>query len=174
MRPVPLIDARRCTGCGLCVRVCPTRALVISGGIAVVADTHACAYVGDCERICPVEAIRRPFQIVFVPMEVNSMKPMFNADWREKVVFSPGGPQPQILAEDQKLKVIIGSLELGQKIPQHPEALAVYHFLEGTGWMTVDEERYAVGPGATVITPEGARRGVEAETRLVFLAARIA
>lgn len=174
MRPVPLIDTRRCTGCGLCVRACPTHAMAMRDGVAVVAAAHACTYVGHCEQICPVEAIRRPFQIVFVPEEETSMKPMFNADWREKVVFSPGGPQPQVLAEDQNLKVIIGSLELGQKIPQHPEALAVYQFLEGTGWMTVDDERYAVSPGATVITPAGAKRGVEAETRLVFLAVRIA
>jgi len=102
------------------------------------------------------------------------VKAMFYPDWQEKVVFSSGGPQPQILAENEKLKVIIGSLEVGQKIPTHPEALAVYHFLEGTGWMIVDDERYPVSPGATVITPEGAKRGVEAETRLVFLAVRIA
>lgn len=102
------------------------------------------------------------------------MKPTFYPDWHEKVVFSPGGPQPQILAEDEKLKLIMGCLEAGQKIPTHPEALAVYHFLEGTGWMIVDDERYPISPGATIITPEGAKRGVEAETRLVFLAVRIA
>ena len=94
-------------------------------------------------------------------------------NWREQVVFSPDGPQPQILVENEKLKVIVAGLEVGQRIPPHPEAQAVYHFLEGTGWMMVDGERYPVRAGATVITPEGAKRGVEAETRLVFLAVRI-
>lgn len=102
------------------------------------------------------------------------MKCIFYPNWQEKVVFSPGGPEPQILVENDKLKAIIAGLEAGQKIPPHPEALAVYHFLEGAGWMTVDDERYPVSSGATVITPEGAKRGLEAETRLVFLAARIA
>lgn len=98
------------------------------------------------------------------------MKPMLYPDWKEKVVFAADGPQPQILVQNEKLKVIIAGLEASQKIPPHPEALAVYHFLEGTGWMTVDDERYPVSSGATVITPEGAKRGVEAETKLVFLA----
>ncbi len=39
--------------------------------------------------------------------------------------------------------------------------------------MLVDGARVQVVAGSTVITPEGARRGVEAETRLAFLAARI-
>ena len=102
------------------------------------------------------------------------MEPTLYPDWHEQAVFSPSGPQPQILAENEKFKLIMGSLESNQMIPPHPEALAVYHFLEGSGWMTVDDERYPVRAGATVITPEGARRGVEAEIRLVFFAVRIA
>ena len=102
------------------------------------------------------------------------MQPTFYPDWREKTSFSPERPQPLIWEESEKLKLISGCLEAGQTIPTHPEALAVYHFLEGSGWMNVDEERYPVHPGATVVTPAGARRGVEAETRLVFLAVRIA
>jgi mannose-6-phosphate isomerase-like protein (cupin superfamily) len=50
----------------------------------------------------------------------------------------------------------------------------MYHFLAGTGWMTVDDQRLPVGPGATVVMPAGAHRGVEAETRLAFVAARVA
>lgn len=95
-------------------------------------------------------------------------------NWKEKVVFSTEGPAPQVLEETEKIKVIIAGLEAGQKIPEHPEALGVYHFLEGTGWMVVDGERFEVAPGATVITPDGASRGMEARTRLSFLATRVA
>jgi quercetin dioxygenase-like cupin family protein len=40
--------------------------------------------------------------------------------------------------------------------------------------MTVDDQRFAVQPGAIVITSAGAKRGVEATTRLAFLATRLA
>lgn len=171
---MPLIDANLCTGCGLCVRVCPNSVLTLKDGIAVVINPQACTYVGHCEQICPTQAISRPFQIVFASKKEDSVKSIAYPDWKEKVVFSPEGPQPQVLVENEKLRVIIAGLEVGQKIPPHPDALAVYHFLEGTGWMIVDDERYRVSPGATVITPEGAKRGVETETRLVFLATRVA
>jgi quercetin dioxygenase-like cupin family protein len=94
--------------------------------------------------------------------------------WREQVVYSAEGPQPQILMNDEKVKVIIAGLEPGQKIPEHAEAAAMYHFLEGNGWMLVDGEHLAVVPGSTVVMPEGTARGMEAETRLAFLATRIA
>ena len=95
-------------------------------------------------------------------------------DWRDKVVYSDEGPQPQILMVDDKVKIIVAGLEPGQKIPEHAEAAAMYHFLDGNGWMLVDGERLAVGPGATIVMPAGATRGMEAQTRLAFLAVRIA
>lgn len=63
-RPVPIIDAERCNGCGLCVRVCPTGTLALQRGRAIVAQPAACEYAGVCELICPVQAIQRPFLIV--------------------------------------------------------------------------------------------------------------
>lgn len=67
--PVPLIDANRCTGCGLCIRVCPTNVLTMRGDIAIVANPQACTYAGHCERICPAQAIHRPFQVIFIHRE---------------------------------------------------------------------------------------------------------
>lgn len=101
------------------------------------------------------------------------MKTTLYPDWKEKIVYSNDGPQPQMLMVNEKVKFILAGLEPGQQIPEHAEAEAIYHFLEGTGWMTVDGERMAVGSGATIVMPEGAVRGMEAETRLAFLAARI-
>lgn len=95
-------------------------------------------------------------------------------DWRAKVAYSPDGPQPQTLAEEGKFKVILAGLEAGQKIPLHPEGVGMYHFLEGSGWMLVDDRRFEIKPGATIITPGGASRGMEATTRLAFIAARMA
>lgn len=94
-------------------------------------------------------------------------------DWKEKVTFSAEFPAPQILEENDRLKVILAGLEAGQKIPEHPENLAMYEILEGKGWMLVDGERIEVSQGATIIIPQGAARGMEAETRLAFIAARV-
>ncbi|MCB9420093.1 MAG: cupin domain-containing protein [Ardenticatenaceae bacterium] len=93
--------------------------------------------------------------------------------WEEIIVYSDAGPQPQILLANEKIKFILAGLEPGQQIPEHAEAQAVYHFLAGRGWMTVDSERLAVSPGVTIVMPEGAVRGMQAETRLAFLATRI-
>ncbi len=45
----------------------------------------------------------------------------------------------------------------------------MYHFLEGTGLMTVGEETFAIKPGVTIIVPSGSVRGMNARTRVVFL-----
>jgi quercetin dioxygenase-like cupin family protein len=97
------------------------------------------------------------------------MNPIVISNWREKVVFSTEGPQPQSLVATSKLKSVLVGLEPGQNVPVHPAPAAVYHFLDGSGWMLVDGERLPVQAGATIVVPEGALRGVEADTRLSFL-----
>lgn len=95
-------------------------------------------------------------------------------NWREKVIYSTEGLQPQILLVNDKVKILLAGLEPGQKIPEHAENSAMYHILEGSGWIFVDGERWPVSPGATIVMPDGTVRGMEAETRLAFLAIRIA
>lgn len=62
---LPAIDSTKCTGCELCVKVCPTQALAMSGTIATVANPEACDYTGACQEICPTEAISLTYEIVF-------------------------------------------------------------------------------------------------------------
>lgn len=69
--PAPIIDPARCTGCGLCVQVCPTGALAMHGRTAVVARGDACDYTGHCARICPARAISLSFQIGFAAKEAS-------------------------------------------------------------------------------------------------------
>ncbi|NJN43839.1 MAG: hypothetical protein HC806_03255 [Anaerolineae bacterium] len=59
------------------------------------------------------------------------MKTILVPDWREKVSFSPEGPQPKPLIATDKLKSVIVGLQPGQKIPSHPAPTAVYHFWTG-------------------------------------------
>lgn len=94
-------------------------------------------------------------------------------DWKEKIVYAEDGPKPQVLVENEKIKVVVAGLEVGQKIPEHSESAAMYHILEGEGVMIVNGERLRISSGATIITPQGASRGMEAKTRLAFLAAKV-
>jgi len=101
-------------------------------------------------------------------------EPLYVEDWRDRVIYSEEGPKPAILFEDANVKVIVGGLMPGARIPEHPEALGMYHFLEGEGSMVVDGSEHAVSAGTTVVVPNGSSRGIEASTRLAFLATRIA
>lgn len=94
------------------------------------------------------------------------------ADWKERVVFTEAGPQPQILEENDLFKVILAGLKEGQSIPVHPELGSVYYILQGSGWMTVDGERFAIEEGSIITMGNGAKRGMEAITPLAFLAVR--
>jgi quercetin dioxygenase-like cupin family protein len=38
--------------------------------------------------------------------------------------------------------------------------------------MTVDDEAFAIKPGVTVVVPSGAKRGMNAKTRVVFLGSK--
>lgn len=61
---LPIIDEALCTGCGDCILICPTEALALVGGLAVITEPAACNYCAECETICPVDAIALPYQIV--------------------------------------------------------------------------------------------------------------
>ena len=54
------IDARACSGCGLCASLCPPGVLEIDGdrGAARIALRDACELCYRCESSCPVGAVR--------------------------------------------------------------------------------------------------------------------
>lgn len=60
---LPQIDAAICTGCGECIKRCPTGALGQVGGKAALVRPEACTYCTWCEDVCPVGAIALPFLI---------------------------------------------------------------------------------------------------------------
>lgn len=93
-------------------------------------------------------------------------------DLKDRAVFGAEGPNPQFLVDASAFKVLVVGLEAGQQVPLHPAELAMYYFLEGEGLMTVGNETYAVRPGTMLIAPDGAARGINAKTRLVFLGSK--
>ncbi len=92
-------------------------------------------------------------------------------NWKESATFDDHGPSPTTILETEHLKAVLVGLKAGQAIPIHPSPEAVYHFMQGTGTMTVDDEIFTIQPGITITTPARSRRGIEATTDIVFLGA---
>lgn len=97
---------------------------------------------------------------------------VYFADTRSRAVFSVDGPQPQFLIDTPRFKTLVVGLEAGAQIPVHPDEAAMYHFLEGSGLMTIGDEIFEIKPGVTVIAPAGVKRGINAKTRLIFLGSK--
>jgi nitroreductase/NAD-dependent dihydropyrimidine dehydrogenase PreA subunit len=57
--PVPRINLKKCTGCGLCTEVCPIFLLELRGRKAAVVEAagELCNNCGHCGAVCPVGAI---------------------------------------------------------------------------------------------------------------------
>ena len=59
-----IIDPELCTGCGVCVVMCPRQILEVDAdtGVCKVTDQSKCDLLGGCEFQCPTGAIsvRRP------------------------------------------------------------------------------------------------------------------
>lgn len=51
------LNRETCTGCGICVKVCPHGVLELSDRKAVLAVEERCIECGACGLNCPVEAI---------------------------------------------------------------------------------------------------------------------
>lgn len=93
-------------------------------------------------------------------------------DTQALAAFAADGPKPQFMVDLPGFKALVVGLEAGGQIPLHPGEPAIYHFLEGDGVMTVEDETFAIHPGVTIYAPSGARRGMNARTRLIFLGAK--
>ena len=51
------VDQRACRGCGLCVDLCPARAIHVRDDGYASIDSLQCTGCGACEMACPVGAI---------------------------------------------------------------------------------------------------------------------
>ena len=52
-----IIDQEKCTGCGLCVKVCPSETITMQDDKAVVTGDRS-QQCGHCVAVCPADAIR--------------------------------------------------------------------------------------------------------------------
>ena len=102
----------------------------------------------------------------------DTILPFYFLDTKAQAVFSPEGPKPQFLIDTPHFKTLVVGLEAGGQIPAHPGEMAMYHFLEGAGLMTVGDETFEIKPGVTVVVPSGVKRGMNAKTRIIFLGSK--
>jgi len=54
---IPTVDEDKCTGCGICIDICPVNAISLQeDGIAII-DKNTCTNCRICVEKCPVNAI---------------------------------------------------------------------------------------------------------------------
>lgn len=95
------IDKELCIGCTHCMKVCPTKALRVKDGVAILDDSR-CVDCGECYRNCPVNAIY---------IEQDDFDRIF--DYKHKVILLPSVFLGQF-PENISIAEIHGSLmELG-------------------------------------------------------------
>jgi NAD-dependent dihydropyrimidine dehydrogenase PreA subunit len=51
------LDAEKCTGCGMCVDVCPHGVFALDGRKSRIVDRDGCMECGACARNCPADAL---------------------------------------------------------------------------------------------------------------------
>lgn len=51
------LNPERCTGCGMCLEVCPHAVLAKENGRVRISDRDSCMECGACARNCPAEAL---------------------------------------------------------------------------------------------------------------------
>ncbi len=90
--------------------------------------------------------------------------------YQDLVEFRPDRFNAIIVAEDERVRVVLVCLEPGQFVPAHkPESDLAVVVLDGHGTILAGQREEPVGPGTVAFVPAGEARGLRAETRLVAL-----
>ena len=55
--PTLELSAEKCSGCGMCLEVCPHEVIGLEAKKAVIRDLDACMECGACARNCPSGAL---------------------------------------------------------------------------------------------------------------------
>jgi MinD superfamily P-loop ATPase len=54
---LPTVDERKCTGCGICPEVCPTKCLAMDPHLPWLPRPAECVACGLCVEVCPAAAL---------------------------------------------------------------------------------------------------------------------
>ena len=61
---IPVVDTKKCTGCGRCVEVCGVKCLEIEGGMAVLGRPDECGSEEHCITQCRDDAIHMAWVVM--------------------------------------------------------------------------------------------------------------
>lgn len=67
------LDRDKCTGCRMCLEVCPHEVFKMNGSHAVIRNRDACMECGACSRNCPFGAISVETGVGCAAAVINSM-----------------------------------------------------------------------------------------------------
>ena len=79
------VDKELCTGCTHCMTVCPTKAIRVRNGLAII-HANRCVDCGECYKACPVSAIKveqddlemifsYPVRVILIPSVLTGQFP---------------------------------------------------------------------------------------------------
>jgi len=88
VRFIAEVDEDKCTGCGICTRVCPTLSIKVEDKLARV-DASTCAGCGACSDRCPFDAVSfvyldTPRVLTVDPKSVDRQK-LVEICWKAKI-----------------------------------------------------------------------------------------
>jgi Pyruvate/2-oxoacid:ferredoxin oxidoreductase delta subunit len=97
------VDQALCAGCGVCIDECPTDAISLSAGVALI-DAALCNGCGACVEVCPNQALawvaelmpdatEEASELVVVrpPVEIINVDTRAPVPWRRAILPAVGG-----------------------------------------------------------------------------------
>ena len=98
----------------------------------------------------------------------GTLQPIVVLDYHAAATFLAERFSPVPLGQTDRIKAVLTCFEPGQFIPVHSPGIdMILVVLEGQGTIVAGDQECSVKPGAIVIVPAGAARGVKATTRMI-------
>ncbi|MGB9693113.1 MAG: cupin domain-containing protein [Candidatus Sumerlaeaceae bacterium] len=88
----------------------------------------------------------------------------------KEISIPPDGTLSRTVYRDESVKVILFGFAPGQELSEHTASVpAIMHFLDGTGAVSIEGQRYEVGPGSWFFMPPQTPHTVTATSQLTML-----